>query len=309
MIYSKYIIDKCELIVVNDGSTDRTSEIAHIYEKKYKNITVIDKSNGGHGSGINAGVRIARGKYFKIVDADDWVVTENLENFIKKILLEDTDIVAHYQNNVYEDANKEVVKKVKDIDIGRHYYMEEIPPETLLGLSNVCFKTEKYRINNIKIDEECFYVDIEYILYPLKYMKDFIVYDDVVYCYRLGNSNQSINTYSMYKNRYDHFKVINNLLTFYQQSMEAEIGDNIILYMENVISDLIKAHYYLYFLNKIDYSDIVDLKEFDVLIKQYLGLYNKSGESKSIRFVRKTNFHAFRLVMSIYRRVSAKKNG
>ena len=66
--------DDVEILIINDGSQDRTAEIANEYEKNYPGIIrAIHKENGGHGSAVNAGMREARGLYFKVVDSDDWV--------------------------------------------------------------------------------------------------------------------------------------------------------------------------------------------------------------------------------------------
>ena len=71
--------ERLEVVVVNDGSKDSTSQIAHAYAERYPDqVKVIDKENGGHGSGINAGLDAAEGRYYKVVDADDWITTENL---------------------------------------------------------------------------------------------------------------------------------------------------------------------------------------------------------------------------------------
>ena len=68
-----------EIIIVNDGSKDRTSEIAHDYMEKYPTIVkVVDKENGGHGDAVNVGLDHAEGKYFKVVDSDDRVDEEAL---------------------------------------------------------------------------------------------------------------------------------------------------------------------------------------------------------------------------------------
>ena len=96
--------DDIELIIVNDGSKDGTLKIARKYEKKYpKVVKVIDKENGGHGSGVNAGLASATGKYFKVVDSDDWVDEKSLKEVIKTLKKIDVDMLI--VNYVYEKEN------------------------------------------------------------------------------------------------------------------------------------------------------------------------------------------------------------
>ena len=78
------LLQKLDVIVVNDGSKDHTSEIAHEFEAKYPSVfRVIDKENGHYGSCINAGLRIMRGDFVRIVDSDDSVETDEFVKFIK----------------------------------------------------------------------------------------------------------------------------------------------------------------------------------------------------------------------------------
>ena len=73
-----------DLLIVNDGSSDNTEEIAKKFERNYPDIVrVLNKPNGGHGSAVNAGIKNAYGTYFKVVDADDWVDTDNLDDLIE----------------------------------------------------------------------------------------------------------------------------------------------------------------------------------------------------------------------------------
>lgn len=89
------VLDRIEILVINDGSGDHTAEIAQRYCEKYpETYFLYNKENGGHGSGINYGIRYATGKYFKVVDGDDWLNTEELEAFVKLLEETDTDIVA-----------------------------------------------------------------------------------------------------------------------------------------------------------------------------------------------------------------------
>ena len=75
--------DEVKIIIIDDGSKDDTGKIADAYAEKYPNIVrVIHQENGGHGEGINQGIRHANGKYFKVVDSDDWVN----ENALKAVL-------------------------------------------------------------------------------------------------------------------------------------------------------------------------------------------------------------------------------
>lgn len=81
--FDERVLPDIEILIVNDGSKDNTLAIANGYHEKYpESVFVIDKPNGGHGSTINAGIAAARGKYFKVIDADDWVDTES---FVKLI--------------------------------------------------------------------------------------------------------------------------------------------------------------------------------------------------------------------------------
>ncbi len=73
-----------EIIIVDDGSGDCTGEIADNYAKAYPDIVrVIHQENGGHGAGVNAGLAAARGRYFKVVDSDDWLDMEALKKLLQ----------------------------------------------------------------------------------------------------------------------------------------------------------------------------------------------------------------------------------
>ena len=75
-----------EVLVINDGSKDCSLKIAHTYETRFPEVfRVIDKANGNWGSCINRAAKEAQGDYFLILDADDWLNTRALENFLKEL--------------------------------------------------------------------------------------------------------------------------------------------------------------------------------------------------------------------------------
>lgn len=87
-------LDDIEIIVVNDGSKDKTMEIASGYAKKYPNsIKVINKINGNYGSCINAALPIATGKYIRTLDADDSFDKDNFNEFVNLLKDVTADIV------------------------------------------------------------------------------------------------------------------------------------------------------------------------------------------------------------------------
>lgn len=68
------VMDDFEVIVVDDGSTDNTLEVANGYKASHANLKVIHKNNEGVGSARNVGLDEAQGEYVTFVDDDDWIV-------------------------------------------------------------------------------------------------------------------------------------------------------------------------------------------------------------------------------------------
>ena len=93
--------DEVEAVVINDGSTDGTLAIAQKFQTEYPEVVkVINKPNGHYGSCINAALKIATGKYFRIVDADDWVGTEALDSLIERLQTSDVDLAIASTENL-----------------------------------------------------------------------------------------------------------------------------------------------------------------------------------------------------------------
>ena len=92
--------EEVEILIVDDGSSDRTAEIADDYARKYPTIVkAIHQENGGHGEAVNAGIRNATGLYFKVVDSDDWVDEEALYKILD-VLKKFENEEKHFGNSV-----------------------------------------------------------------------------------------------------------------------------------------------------------------------------------------------------------------
>ena len=106
-----------EILIVNDGSTDRTGVIADEYAARYPSIVkAIHKENGGHGSAVNAGLAQAAGLYFKVVDSDDWVKESayfKILETLKDITTGDSSLDMLISNFVYEKEGEKKHKVMK----------------------------------------------------------------------------------------------------------------------------------------------------------------------------------------------------
>lgn len=187
--------DLCEIIVVNDGSKDRSLEIAKGYESKYPDLLrVIDKENGGWGSCINRTIHEASGKYYKSLDSDDWFDTINLDSFIEELKDEDADMILSPYWETDESGNLTVEKVFSPELYGQTLNLNDYIQS--LGtfkksIHAITFKTSILKDNGIHIWER-FYGDIDYINSPLKFVETIRFSPYNIYRYMIGREGQSI---------------------------------------------------------------------------------------------------------------------
>lgn len=198
-----------EIIIVNDGSKDRTSEIAHQYEEKYSTIIkAVDKENGGHGDAVNTGLKHATGLYFKVVDSDDWVDEDSLMKILETLHMlvdEDKMVDMLISNYVYEKVG---VKHKRVI-----HYQNVIPQEKIITwkdlgkfqigqyilMHSVMYRTELLRRCKLELPKHTFYVDNIYVYYPLPHVKTVYYLNVNFYRYFIGRDGQSVNEQNMIK--------------------------------------------------------------------------------------------------------------
>lgn len=298
-------IEKLEVLVINDGSTDTTRQIAGEYQSSYpESITVINKENGGHGSTINTSIKLATGKYFKLVDADDWVYSEGLDKLVRFLEGATADLVL----NPYIKVNPggeitqfiSCVKQFNTVEYCKEYEIGEIENAIDLDMHASTFRTDILRQDRKLISEHCFYVDNEYILYPIPYVKRVVFQDYVVYRYLFGRPDQSANKQSMIDRRNQYLHVLKKLIQFYYSHKN---GTGLDLIYNN-ISNMIRTHYSTYFRMKNVSTGKKELVQFDKYLKKY-DLYSyvvtqyKGKTTIFLRFMRKTKFRGYEFVMTV----------
>lgn len=212
------VLRSLEILIVDDGSTDSTASLAHTYEQKYPySFKVLSKENGGHGSTINYAIPRATGKYFKVVDGDDWLDKSLLPQFVQLLKHTHSDVISN-DFNLVDDRTKKVTKRRKAVSNSYHYNREwgfaEAVMDPLITIHSMTIRTDVLQKNDIRVDEHCFYEDQEYILYPIPYCTSITFSPLPLYQYRLGRSGQSVDIKMMIKRHDQHLNVLDALFEY-----------------------------------------------------------------------------------------------
>lgn len=301
----KEILDKIEVLVINDGSKDKTAELAQAFCDKYPDTYYLyTKENGGHGSGINYGIKYARGKYFKVVDGDDWLNTVELRAFVRLLERMDTDVVASdfqcIQDVTYALLDKKYCTR-KEEQYGKICDMTKGEVKDVIKMHALTIKTEILQVQGILIDEHCYYVDCEYITYPMPYVKTVYFYPKFIYMYRLGRDGQSMDIRSMQKNRTQHRKVLNSLLAFYDGLENITVNSR--MYIEKCIAQVVENEFQIYISMGQQKEMRQELKEWDLGLKRQHPRIYEATHKRSITLLRKTGYAVLPVGAIVYKRV------
>jgi len=206
--------EELDVIVVNDGSTDNTSKLAHEFADKHPFVRVIDKDNAGHGSGVNIGMDLATGLYFKILDSDDLLDREGLIHLLELMKKNhesqnDPDLyLADYRS--YPEGDDSYNTQISFLEHMKK--LEEVVgwdglPRIKFGdffMIHMCYvRTAVLKENNVHLLERTFYEDNQFMFLAIKYSNTLCYSTLPVYKYTVGRKGQSISLENMAK-KYEH---------------------------------------------------------------------------------------------------------
>lgn len=273
-----------EVLVINDGSKDNSSAIAHEYQDKYPDtFRVIDKENGNYGSCVNRGLKEATGKYIKILDADDWFDNQEFQSFLDKLFQLDYDLILTDFQVVNE--NKKVIEMpILTISPYEEYCFENTFTilENEVKMHNVTYKRDKLIDISYQQTEGISYTDQEWITGPMVAVDSIYYINIVLYQYMLGREGQTMSPESMRKSFSHMTKVVLSLGDIWNKYQ----GENIRkVFLRDKFIKLLKVVYRSGIENKIYDED--DLLQFDQMLKKTnLNIYydlNKVLISKIVR--------------------------
>lgn len=217
--------DDIEIILINDGSKDDTGKIADGYASRYPDIVrAIHQENGGHGEGVNQGLRNATGLYYKVVDSDDWVDEDSLMLVMGKLrefAASEAPVDLLITNYVYEhveDNTSFTQQYRRTFPEDRIFTWEEVgrfKPTQYLLMHSVIYRTEVLRKSGIVLPKHTFYVDNIFVYQPLPDAKTMYYLNTDLYRYFIGRSDQSVNEKVMLKRINQQLKVTRLMIDSY----------------------------------------------------------------------------------------------
>lgn len=196
------LLQKLDIIVVNDGSQDHTSAVAHGFEADYPGVfRVIDKINGHYGSCVNTALPLAAGIYVKVLDADDYVSKQAFAKFCRLVEQECQKgdngadlLVSNYQRVAVDGTLIEVF----DYDLAEEHGYYTLDEYTNVNerftIHSVVYRTEMVRKMNYHQTEGINYTDTEWIIEPMTRVRRFLFQKAPVTCYLVGRQGQSTNS-------------------------------------------------------------------------------------------------------------------
>ena len=296
---SKELFDDVDVFFIDDGATDKTKEKLDQYLNNHKNyFRFIHKDNGGHGSVINYGVyNLVNTKYFKVIDGDDWVDTNNLIKLVNELKKTDADVV----------INSHILKSNKSSKIAEPstktpgLYSVEEAKDFLFSIHSLTFKTSIFTSNSIVVPEKVFYEDNIYCVLPFKYIKTILLLDYPVYIYRIGNSSQSVSILSMIKHLNDLVLVNETLFAEYEKNLNNQSYSSIVLLrligglrQEFLIRLQKKAP------SKYARQDFIDFDKRYKLNKTAIESELKKN-CKAYKYLKQTNYHFVKLARRVWK--------
>lgn len=213
--------EDAEIIIVNDGSTDNTGDIADEYALNYQDfIRVIHQENSGHGGAVNTGIRHAKGMYYKVVDSDDWLdeesllkVIETIKSFIKEKKRVDM-LICNYVYEHVEDNTSRTINYKNALPQNRIFGWSQVRrfrPDQNLLMHSVIYRTKILIESGIVLPKHTFYVDNLFVYLPLPFVKTLYYLNVDLYRYYTGRADQSVNEQVMIS-RIDQQILVNKIM-------------------------------------------------------------------------------------------------
>lgn len=303
-----------DVIVVDDGSTDGTSAIADAYAERYPDIIrVIHKENGHYGSTVNASLTVARGKYYRLLDSDDWFDPECLDKWLDVLMDTEADAVCTSSIRVMEQSGSKVIMDPwPDVPSGEFKLdsldVTDVPGP---GISNLAYRTDFLRDIGLRLLEGCNYVDEELRCIPWCHVSTVRVDHIPVYRVLKERSGQNTSFEGICGSASDKGKM------FFHVMKQVDLGiagartkaQNMALKVASY--DIAAGFYYFMLLKQPEASVKCDIAKFDYRFhSEAPEIYELVGKNcRAIRLLRASRFILYPLIAKRVRHQFEKSAG
>lgn len=249
-------LEHIEAIVVNDGSKDGSLAVANSYRERFPDsVTVIDKPNGNYGSTINAALPVAKGKYVKILDSDDWFNSDALLQFVESLKNIDVDFILTHFTIIHPGGKKELAKYnlygKEPYEYGKKYSLDYVLGGgyiRIFMMHAITYRTEMLRQNKYVQTEGISYTDLEWDTYPLFYAKDVVFFNLDLYQYNMDREGQTMDPKVLNKSIAQQEKITSQIISFIENrgldGLSSERQTFLRQYYLNRLRLICKAHFF-----------------------------------------------------------------
>ena len=209
-------ISNLEVFVIDDGGTDGSLAIAKDYENKFPlSIHAVHKTNGGYGSTVNYSIAHATGRFFRLLDGDDWVDSEGLKHLVEYLAqcVQEPDVVV---TPYHKYTGRQLTETVSFPEVSRYQPIRfrDLKPQTTISMWAMNYRTAILQSCGLVMPEHMFYTDQYFATVPLASCNTVVFTDIALYCYRLGRDGQSVSRESRIKHTDETLTICKELTRF-----------------------------------------------------------------------------------------------
>lgn len=268
------LLQKLEVIVVNDGSTDRTSEIAHGFETRFPDVfRVVDKGNGNYGSCINAALPLVSGFFVKVLDADDSV---DSNAFAKLLGILESEIKSGPNSADLVVTDYESVDPVGNVIDRSRYLMptgrgrmlsevEKVSPR--ISIHSIAYRALLLREMEYRQTEGVSYSDTEWITEPMIMVRHYTYIPIVVTRYLVGRNGQTMED-STFAIRFQQVVQITEGLVSRYQTRSARCVPDALTYYRTRVEQMVLMVYQAWMFGRKGYRVHCKLRNLDRTVRK-----------------------------------------
>ena len=289
VIEDENLLRRLDVVTVNDGSKDRTSEIAHAFSERHNQrlecevFRVIDKQNGNYGSCVNVGLRQARGSFVRILDADDYFDTAAFGKYLRFLseFREDSqpDLVLTDHDKVSAEGDV-IASYLHPFAPKIEFGIDEILPHlTGIGMLAMTYRLDLLKSIDYVQTEGISYTDNEFVVIPMLFVRRVVYCPECVYHYFIGREGQSISVLAMPRSVGMYTQLFENLGERLEALRSKAVAEANMGFADGYISHLVGFVYssVIYGLPRKDFRSCFG--KWDALVEDcFPEIYSKIGE-------------------------------